>query len=289
MKNKLLFVLIVLTILSAFSCRNDNEVLKAIPINPAFEKSPPIAEMISFEVLEKPLRTGENIRFLAKFNREAIREHFLAVNLNDEKVVLRDDGKGADVKAGDFIYSIFMADNIDSLKADLMSRQRSALGGSLIQFINRSAVTGDKNAIEKLNFTNLEKGKFFELPYHIIFTRGANDARKTLMITDLSVVEDPIRTFNPCNSTGNPNGVWTFGEIMRQLASPDPSNIATDAQVSQFVKNWLITWATAKTVNGEVLNARTQINNQILTPWLNKSASNGAPPGQLKMQFAPLS
>jgi len=74
---------------------------------------------------------------------------------------------------------------------------------------------------------------------------------------------------------------------MKQLASKDPSHLATDAQVSDFVKNWLSSWATNQTINGDVVAARTAVNTIILNPWLNKSQKAGAPAGQLDMRFAP--
>jgi len=109
----------------------------------------------------------------------------------------------------------------------------------------------------------------------------------SMMITDTKVVEDPTRTWDPCSQTGTLNGKWTFNTIIRQLASSSPSNIATDAEVSTFVKNWLNNWASSQTVNGDNIAARTAVNSKILTPWLNKSSNAGAPAGQLDMKFAP--
>jgi hypothetical protein len=74
---------------------------------------------------------------------------------------------------------------------------------------------------------------------------------------------------------------------MRQLASPNPLNIASDSLVSAFVKNWLNTWTVQQIVNGDTVPARTRVNTQILDPWLTKSLNGGAPPGQLDMRFAP--
>src|SRR3954452_4799497 len=70
-------------------------------------------------------------------------------------------------------------------------------------------------------------------------------------ITNLAVVEDPTRTWNSCTQTGNVDGSWTFKTIMKQLASKDPAHIATDAQISDFVKNWLSNWASDQVINGD--------------------------------------
>jgi hypothetical protein len=112
-------------------------------------------------------------------------------------------------------------------------------------------------------------------------------ATNSIFIRDLGVVEDSTRTWNVCTQTGNVNGPWTFGTLMRQLASKNPGQIATDAQVSDYVKNWLITWISTQIVNGDTVQARTQMTNQIVQPWLSKSKNAGNPGGQLDMRFAP--
>jgi len=115
------------------------------------------------------------------------------------------------------------------------------------------------------------------------------DAIRThsVLITNLAVIEDPARTWNSCTQKGKFDGPWTFNTIIRQLASKDPAHIATDAQVSDFVKNWLGKWTTNQIVNGDTIAARTLVNSKILTPWLTKSKNAGAPSGQLDMHFAP--
>jgi hypothetical protein len=68
----------------------------------------------------------------------------------------------------------------------------------------------------------------------------STDADRTLMINALGVVQDPARTFSPCNnagapvSTGNVNGVWSFKTLMSQMANGVP--------VQTFVNDWLRQW-----------------------------------------------
>ena len=111
--------------------------------------------------------------------------------------------------------------------------------------------------------------------------------QNSVFITNLAVVEDPARTWNSCAQTGTVNGPWTFGTLMRQLASKSPTQIATDAQVSDFVKNWLNSWANSQSVNGDAIASRTLVSSTILNPWLTKSQNAGSPSGQLNMKFAP--
>jgi hypothetical protein len=110
--------------------------------------------------------------------------------------------------------------------------------------------------------------------------------KNCMVITDLKVVEDSTRTWNLCALKGNAKGPWTFGTLMRQLASRNPTHIASDSAVSVFVKKWLNLWAVEQVINSDTVKARTLVS-KILNPWLNQSNNAGAPTGQLDMRFAP--
>ena len=118
-------------------------------------------------------------------------------------------------------------------------------------------------------------------------TVGAWD--KSLMITDLSVVADPTRTFDPCGSTtptggppipvGTPMGAWTFGKLMTEMTPPgvDPRD---------FVRRWLESWVVNQTINNEVVADRlVSLQNSIITPW--EVASGVGPGGLLDLAKAP--
>ena len=87
---------------------------------------------------------------------------------------------------------------------------------------------------------------------------------KELMITNLSVVEDTTRTANSCDrSTGFSLPVWSFGRLMKDMSGTnDPSD---------FVLQWLRTWKTAKTINGDIIRARATIEREVIAPWLARS------------------
>lgn len=89
------------------------------------------------------------------------------------------------------------------------------------------------------------------------------DPGKTLMITDLSVVRDPARTFDICGNHGNPNGAWTFKTLMTNMANQS----ATGVDPAVFVENWLQSWNTLATINGYPVPARTKINTKVLNAW----------------------
>ncbi|WP_263436629.1 CARDB domain-containing protein [Stigmatella hybrida] len=87
------------------------------------------------------------------------------------------------------------------------------------------------------------------------------DRQAELVITSLSVVEDPVRTA--------PGGAWHFGTLMKAMAgNQDPSAL---------VRQWLRTWNTAQTVNGMTLPARTQLQTLVLGPWEQRSGGASKP------------
>lgn len=99
------------------------------------------------------------------------------------------------------------------------------------------------------------------------------NASAELAITALSVVEDPVRTA--------PGGAWNFGTLMRAMAG--------DQDPSTLVRNWLKTWATAQTINGLTVPARTQMLTKVLTPWEQKSGGASRPLDFSKAPFRLLS
>jgi hypothetical protein len=85
------------------------------------------------------------------------------------------------------------------------------------------------------------------------------DPSRELMITYLSVVEDPARTFDACTQTGTPMGAWTFGRLM--------TNIANGGDASDMVEKWLRLWTIDQTVNTFVVPSRPGISDFLLTTW----------------------
>lgn len=269
--------------------RNYEEILNKTNIIPEFENAPPVASALAIELLKEPLIGGENIRLVAELDREKVGARFLAININDRKVVLRDDGEGADLRKDDSRFSIFIEDDIDALRNELARKQKELLAQDEIPgFKKRRQILMDRQTIARFDLTELQRGNLFEIPIEIILG-GINffSKQKTLMITDPAVVGDPLRTYDVQQCMGNPTGVWTFGALMRQLASPNPGAIATDAQVSAFVLHWLNSWLTDFTLNDDLVQRREIINNNIIEPWLHISTLSGSPAGQLNMDLAP--
>ncbi|WP_415835268.1 hypothetical protein [Corallococcus soli] len=82
-----------------------------------------------------------------------------------------------------------------------------------------------------------------------------------LLITDLSVVEDPVRT------TGA--GAWTFGTLMREMSGGmDPSPV---------VRAWLRTWEQPQVLGPTVIPPRPGIRDLVTDAWEARSGGPGQP------------
>ncbi|HEY6977786.1 MAG TPA: choice-of-anchor X domain-containing protein [Chitinophagaceae bacterium] len=270
---------------------------------PESGRSAPPAEDV---LIQKIPGDNNHLLIMAFYSKENYSGKFITLE-NGGHLVFRDDGNGYDKKAGDGLYTA-------RIQADLKEFRQTASGITAqmkkssyrpVRFEHRAMIV-DPDADESFDLEKLERGEVVSISgltnalsdldvdaassgAAAATTPGFIDSIRThcTTITSRAVVEDPTRTWNSCTQKGNINGPWTFNTIMRQLASKDPSHIATDAQVSDFVKNWLSNWASTRIVNGDTVAARTTVNGKILSPWLTKSKNAGAPTGQLDMRFAP--
>jgi hypothetical protein len=98
------------------------------------------------------------------------------------------------------------------------------------------------------------------------------DVRRSLIIPDVG--QDPRAT---CTGPAPAScGPWSFGYLMQNLAQS-----SDHATVSAFVEEWLATWRTEQTVNGQVLEARPLVDDRILDGW------GRTPEGWLRFDDAP--
>lgn len=275
LKFSLPIVALCLWLLGNESCRptDKGDDIPDVKVNPEFEEAPPIARDIQIQVLEKPVQ-GKNVRFTASFPKEVIGEPFHALMLGEEKIVLRDDGKGGDEQAGDGIFTVLLNENLNALTEEMTKQVRNAqslIGQKqmLLRFSGRTAeaIQLDERLLSLIRGEKLIPG--VRIPFDIFGGGSLTPAdpllkEHSLMITDLSVVEDPTRTFNPCNGTGNPNGVWTFGHLMKEMAN---GQLTTE----DFTRNWLAEWLSTVTVNGDPIAARTGLLNSVIAPWIRRS------------------
>ncbi|HTS10625.1 MAG TPA: hypothetical protein VMH00_00775 [Candidatus Limnocylindrales bacterium] len=143
---------------------------------------------------------------------------------------------------------------------------RAMVGLQQVQFIEPAAI---KEAVRLKRPFRIPIGVLGGVPITV-------DPSRELMITDLSVVEDPTRTFDPCTGAGSPMGAWTFGKLMTDMANGtvDPA---------KMVEDWLKLWTADQTVNSFVVpNRSTGINNLLLSTWKRTGS------GELDLSQAPM-
>ncbi|MFN0063913.1 MAG: hypothetical protein ACKVPX_15510 [Myxococcaceae bacterium] len=106
------------------------------------------------------------------------------------------------------------------------------------------------------------------------------DASKELLITDLSVIEDPVRTVYRPGVRSGPEGAWSFGRLIENMSGHiDPS---------AFVLHLLAQWEQDQAINGFVAPARPSIRKVVTDPWLVASGCvAGATTCQLDFTKAP--
>jgi len=268
-------------------------------------------------LIQKIPGDNNHLLMMAFFSKENFSGPIVTLN-NGSGIVFRDDGTGFDKKAGDGLYTAQITADVKEFRkqAVSISVQMKKANYKPVHFIHRMMVQ-DPDALDSFELQKFDANQAVSLS-------GLNDAlssnisttstvthglssnistnsistvtadaaatvssirQNSMFITNLNVVEDPTRTWNFCNQTGNVDGPWTFWTLMKELASKDPLLKATDAQVSTFVQNWLNTWKTTQVINADSVKSR--LVNNIMGAWLTQSRNGGAPSGQLDKRFAP--
>ncbi len=262
-------LVIVVVVLLLHGCKGFNankSDTEDVAINPAFNQNPPLVRDLA---IQKIKGNDQEVLLLVRFAPSQFKGQFLALENEGKKLLLRDDGKKGDEKADDGLFTTQLPFDQAELK-ELISDQTQMVrnsNGILNVFEGRNLIKV-KLPKDLFTFKDFIEGKPYPIsPFAPVCRTLPFDSLKVqkncLMITDLQVVQDTARTYNvtaPVGQRGNPYGVWTFWELMRQLASSDPTHIATDRETSQFIRNWLHHWVTTQQVNGETVADRPRIN-----------------------------
>lgn len=266
------------------------------------EGAMPRAESIEATPLEKETAQG-NALLLVRFGPEQKVAPTVNTVIAERDVVLRDDGLENDERGGDGTYTAIafvdfnaLADNQDrvselnaqpetespeeSKSTDGTDKESLASSDEVLvpAFDDGRDRQGTK-AIPKVDLRSLKPGQFVSL-FPLATYKGVDPA-KSLVITNVKVVEDKQRTFNPCTNTGTPMGAWTFGRLMTEMANQPLTGI----QPSTFVRKWLDKWmADQTTANGWTAAKRQKIKQLVIDPW---EAASGGPGMPLNLSKAP--
>lgn len=196
---------------------------------------------------------------------------------------LKDDGVFPDITAGDFTYATYYYQTITSFLADISALESNMLTkGGVFNWEGHDGEFIPYSSSNLFNVAGFVNGE--EIPiYTPILNAGNCDEyilkQNSLFITDLSVVEDPARTYNVLTNTGNYNGVWTFGQLMKNIAN----TTYTGVSAKDFIKAWVRTWTVDQSIGSFAggnspqaipynnVPARGKAVLHLIAPWLTKA------------------
>jgi len=214
-----------------------------------FRERPPVVRKAEAEILDA--KRGE-VKLRVSFEEPEL-PPVLVVEHEGRRLALRDDGKGDDEKRdGEFTARATL-----DVAALAKAHPRAEFDGRVM-----------KPPIElpRIDPEKLRPGSRIPLDRSSVAASEV-DAAASLVITDLGVVEDSTRTFNPCTDAGTPNGKWTFGRLMREMANESATGISPES----LARRWVDEWMTTQNINTFDNLARTRINTLVIQPWLANS------------------
>lgn len=111
----------------------------------------------------------------------------------------------------------------------------------------------------------------------VLGSASAVNPKKSLLITDLTVVEDPTRTYDAFTGAGTPMGKWTIGYLLEQMCNQPLTGITPDT----FALFWLNSLVVPQVINSDPVPGSPAIATVLINKWRNKNISMGLPPFDL--------
>lgn len=247
-----------------------------------FENIPPLAKAFYVRKLPEKLTDGSNLQMQIEYYADPAIAHFpekLPVYTTDDgaPVAFYDDGtNGGDSLAGDLRYSAYVKEDVALFLKNIAAREKF-INDQLpfSYYVGRTVQTLEK--LDTFDVEGFQKDQTVPLNAFLIHAQdcGQNILKQnSLFITDLSVVEDPARTYNIYNNTGNPVGAWTFGTLIKNMANTPVTGVSAKA----FLKSWVKHWTTDFIVNGNVeAESRPDVMAHLIRPWLEKCGGLSVP------------
>lgn len=199
--------------------------------------------------------------------------------------VMQDNGVYPDVRAKDGIFSTIINEDPDVFSAELAQRYINLNSkGYAMQFTGHSGKIIKVHDIKPFNFDGFNQ--FQEIEVLAVFVEGTSSCdtddnsiikQNSLLITDIDVVENQSMTYNVITESGNPQGAWTFGQLIKNMAGgyADEANPtqAELTQVREFIKQWIIQFSTEYTINNRTSPTidKAPILWHIINPWIKKT------------------
>jgi len=169
----------------------------------------------------------------------------------EHTVTLRDDGVYPDSVSGDFIYSTYILEDIDEFVAEITVRDDKILSDSGVYHFDghdgKFVPSTDVPLFNYKGFNNYELVQVYQPLLDVTNCDNTIVKQNSLFITHLDVVEDPARTYKIMDNTlgtpgpsGNDEGAWTFGQLMKNMANTPVTGISTREFLKEWVKNWIV-------------------------------------------------
>ncbi|MEM6801771.1 MAG: hypothetical protein AAF696_10245 [Bacteroidota bacterium] len=273
------YKLLFLASLLWFACTEVRNPEQDLPIDPKHARQPPQAEDI-FIRLEGD---EQNPRLIveAHIKKESFEGDKFSQEIDGNLILLRDDGQGFDLTPQDGIFSAPAPFRLEELRTSIEEFNRQ-IQENQIERIERFE---GRKIISPTEVEIIELERFFEdrrIPLFPILPPNPALARNSLIMTDLSIIEDPSRTYNVCTGVGTPMGAWTFGRLMTEMVNTAVTGVST----SDFVKSWMNTMNSELSINGDRIEPG-MFEERIFSNWLAASEAKGLPPGELDLTIAP--
>ena len=237
----------------------------------SMERYPPFVDKVWVQKLHTLTANKENLVFRVRYVKDRAFPSSLTIYLDPaNKVLLNDRGIAPDNTAADMVYSAYV-------------RCDTAALGSVLERLD-----DEWNRKARTILFNGHAGRFVEYREIVPFDKAAYNGyrevevdprlldaedcqtelrkEKSLFITDVAVVKDVTRTYDPVTNIGDPGGAWTFGTLMHNINNGFHPQ-GTRGLLKDFVRHWVY----AQNVNGMTIAPRGFVMDNLIGPWLRKA------------------
>lgn len=237
----------------------------AAETDPVFKRMPPVVASAQLQRISEGSLGEINSFLFVKFQPNRRLGTRVTLQLDEQReasqVTLNDEGVKPDREKGDGLFSAELSFDFDAFGKEQIRRQELSREFETTPLFNVRQLVGKR----RIKFIDpfIKVGQIIDLS-GFLGLAAVVDPTRELVITHTSVVNDPNRTFDVCTpGVGNPNGVWTFGHLMRQMANQPVTGI----DPSDFTRRWLQRWQINQNINGFAVPARPNIANVVINSW----------------------
>jgi hypothetical protein len=234
-----------------------------------FGQMPPLVKTMA---VQKISTAGANLKLMVKFEQDDRFEESMPISYGENhQFTLYDDGTHGDLVQGDLEYTTQISTDLTDFVNQIQAKEQLVTSKGGLQVFKGHAGGFVKNTdLPLFDKTKFDNGDVVFLYTPIVQVSDCENSilkQNSLLVTDLSVVEDPARTYNIVNGTGNPQGAWTFSHVIEAAARPAQNNIT----MKEFLKQWLRTFISIQSVaNGTTVARRDDAMLHMIAPWIHK-------------------